>query len=363
MKIALIGGLWGSVLKRSSLVEKIAISIKNFISEFNIKEFYYENGGIYSELKDILSKLSKYDIVLWFPNISNEYEKVRNVKELFPKIILVTSKRNIDNKYNVQDLVSHSLMLKSNLLLEFSKKSSEKIYNGRLLDPLGNMWCDYTTDFDKIIKSLLSRVKFLLSITREGTNQMPDFINLPSPPDINGFYDIIKYCADKFHNMNKPAKHVTRFLGNSSFRCLRGFPSFKIGDYIYVSKRNVDKRYIDQNAFVLVRFDSKRKIWYSGENKPSVDTPIQLRLYEFYKNINYMLHSHVYIENAPFTKKAIPCGAIEEYSEIINIIPNNNSTNFCINLINHGSIILAQYPEYITSVKFINRNIPEHTEI
>lgn len=36
---------------------------------------------------------------------------------------------------------------------------------------------------------------------------------------------------------------------------------------------------------------SEYKVYYCGENKPSVDTPIQLRLYEKLPNINYMIDS------------------------------------------------------------------------
>ena len=60
-----------------------------------------------------------------------------------------------------------------------------------------------------------------------------------------------------------------------------------------------------------------------------------------------MVHSHVYIWTAPFTKTVIPCGALEEFFEIIQEYPNRNSSNFCINLKGHGSIVLAKDLDYL----------------
>lgn len=70
------------------------------------------------------------------------------------------------------------------------------------------------------------------------------------------------------------------------------------------------------------------KIYYCGDNKPSVDTPIQIRMYDKLPNINYMIHSHCYIKNAPYTKNALPCGAIEEVDEILNIIKESYDNDY-----------------------------------
>jgi hypothetical protein len=136
-------------------------------------------------------------------------------------------------------------------------------------------------------------------------------------------------------------------LGNASFRfrCEKGFPSFRSDEgTIYVSKRNIDKRLvIDMNSFVQVSLVSYNKLWvdYVGENKPSVDTPIQLLLYRYYSKINFMLHSHTYIWGAPFTHNIIPCGAVEEFFEIVQTMPGQDREKVMINLKGHGSLVMV----------------------
>ncbi len=358
MKLALVGGNWGNNPRSSSVIEKIY----NLISQIHIP--YYENGGTFEELQnEVIPALKEYDVILWFPNIDNSYDKVRNIKEIYPKSILVTSKRNVNFKYSDQELIAHSLMLKSNLLLEFSKHPDASNYNTRVIDPLGTVWSNYNQDLKTMVDNLLNRIKFLKNVTRQATYQIPDFISPPEVPIETSFFNVIKDYAATFHELVKPAESVTRFLGNSSFRCLRGFPSFKAGDYIFVSQRNVDKRYITCENFVPVRFDSMKNIWYSGNNKPSVDTPIQLRLYNYYKNINYMVHSHVYVKDAPNTNLAIPCGGVEEFDEIIQQLPSKHLKNFSINLIGHGCIVASENIDYLKSITFESRSIPEIMEI
>lgn len=85
--------------------------------------------------------------------------------------------------------------------------------------------------------------------------------------------------------------------------------------------------------------------------------------------INYILHSHCYIKNAPFTTTAIPCGAIEEYDEIMKLLSDSqidtHRNQYIINLIGHGSIIMwndmQQFHEDIEpTLAYYKRNIPEY---
>ena len=125
-----------------------------------------------------------------------------------------------------------------------------------------------------------------------------------------------------------------------------------------MSRRNIDKRYIAKEGFVPTTLRDG-SIYYWGEHKPSVDTPIQVRLYEALPNINFMLHSHVYLEDAPFTKHAVPCGALEEVEEVLNLITDKNVEYFEINLIGHGCIVFANTVEQIKELKYISRPMPE----
>jgi len=84
-------------------------------------EVIYNNGGSWDELLSILDGLPAGAIVLWFADVPNDKPKVvKQIKQRNPNIFLVTSKRNLNNEYPIQDLVSRALAVKSNLLIEFT---------------------------------------------------------------------------------------------------------------------------------------------------------------------------------------------------------------------------------------------------
>ena len=185
----------------------------------------------------------------------------------------------------------------------------------------------------------------------------------PIIPIKEDFLNIVREYATIFAQETFHTKEVKRFLGNASFRCPKGFPSFRDGKYIFVSKRNVNKEFIGIDEFVPVYLENDR-LYYCGKNKPSVDTPIQVRMYNLLPNINYMIHSHCYIENAPYTKNALPCGAIEEVDEITQLLKDyyNNDFNrdfYIINLIGHGSIMMSNNPKQLKDINMIGRKLPE----
>lgn len=358
MHILLVGGNFDDNGGRTSkIIDTIYTSLSNN-SGVSLIQFF--NGGYFDDIEKIIS-LSKYaNLVLWFPNIPNTKEKIRNVKELYPNTILISSKRNPGGKYDLPYLVNHALGLKSNLLVEFLV--TDDGIKSRILDPLGVCWCDYTKDFDLMIEKLIDRASELIKFTR-----VPSYTGGPALeiPDEKEFFEIIRGYANTFHNLINPTDGVTRFLGNASFRgfrCERGFPSFRHGDYIFVSQRNIDKRHIDREGFVATHSgikDNQNCVIYYGDNKPSVDTPIQLKLYEYYNQIQYMIHSHVYAEGAKFTKKAVPCGALEEFEEIIKICPKRELENFSVNLIGHGSLVFVKDLEYLKNISYFGRPKPE----
>lgn len=162
--------------------------------------------------------------------------------------------------------------------------------------------------------------------------------NLPhiTVPENNEFFNIVRNHSNTYSNLTQGI-NPQRFLGNCSFRCESGFPSFRKDGYIYVSRRNSNKDMISAEHFVAVNVNLSLsdKIIYLGTHKPSVDTPVQVMLYKNLPNINYMLHSHVYIKDAPFTQNKLPCGSLEEVDEILDCISKNNlkdNDTICINL-------------------------------
>lgn len=369
-KILFVGGSWDlNGGKKSKIVDEFAKHLPNAT---------VYNGGDYNDLNKILESCTNYDTVIWWANVPNELPKIRNVKDINYKAMLVSSKRNVDNKYSFQDLLQRSFALKSNLTVEFSKNDNK--YNMKLFDPLGNVWYE-GLDIEECSKALLDRLAFIKSITRESTVSSEENIgalawffnmfkeemyksdNNPEIPIKKEFLSIVRDYAYKFAEAAFQTKDVKRFLGNASFRCPKGFPSFREGKYIFVSKRNVNKEFIGIDEFVPV-YLKDGKIYYCGDNKPSVDTPIQVRMYNLLPNINYMIHSHCYIEDAPFTEKALPCGAVEEVDEISELLKDYYGNDFnrdfyLINLIGHGSIMMSNNPEQLKNINIVGRKLPE----
>lgn len=144
------------------------------------------------------------------------------------------------------------------------------------------------------------------------------------------------------------------------------WPSFRDGNNIFVSRRNVNKEYITIEEFVPTYLKDD-KLYYVGDYKPSVDSPIQVRLYNVLPNINYMIHSHCYVDGAPFTDEVLPCGAIEEIDEIINTIKDNyyslNKNFYAVNLAGHGSIMMSKDVEQLKNINISGRKLPEKQKV
>ena len=146
-----------------------------------------------------------------------------------------------------------------------------------------------------------------------------------------------------------------------------GFPSFRKNGYIFVSKRNIDKREIGAEGFVAVNpitlydyINNDIHVEYYGEDKPSVDTPVQLALYAIYPNIKWIIHSHAYIDGAPFTERSVPCGATQEIKEILAIEKSTSAKRWRINLKGHGSLVGADKIEHVKNIPYLAREFPEH---
>lgn len=376
MKLLCVGGNFDNENGRpSSLIKKMCDIIK---TDNEIALTIYNGGNIENLRKNILPSVKDFDMVMWFPNVSNNEVKERNVKAINPKTILITSKRNDNNKYSFAELINRALFIKANLTIEFSKTENGK-FNMMVFDPLGTMYYN-GTDIEKMTASLLKRAKKLTTFTRVPTTKVQSD-EIPEVPNETEFFDFAHNCADIFHNLIRPAEGTTRFLGNMSFRCQNGFPSFRGKDnIIYVSRRNVNKADIEASSFVPTYLDENSNVMYYGNNKPSVDTPVQLRLYKTLSWVNYMLHAHCYVQPSPdikdckiyTTSQPIPCGAIEEVEEILNTIRANGNISkenaprlIAVNLIGHGCTLMSKDIEILKKLQnfkdncFVARHMPE----
>lgn len=382
IKVLIVGGTFDNEGGRPS---KLINSMYNEIASVNGYEVIIYNGGLVSDLHNyILPSVVNYQIVMWFANVSNDEDKLRDVKALNPKCILITSKRNDDSKYTFAELISRALAIKANLTIEFSKQEDK--FNMMLFDPLGNVFYDGFT-ISQLCYQMMRRISQLLYFTRVPTIQETE-LSAPGVPEETEFFNFAHNCADIFHNLIRPAKGTERFLGNMSFRCQNGFPSFRgKNGIIYVSRRNVDKSDINAGSFVPTFLTEWNETKYFGDFKPSVDTPVQLRLYKLFPWANYMLHAHCYVDTTGIpnammldTTSPVPCGAIEEVSEIYKALPktindrsgivqlfNKNAPRLlAVNLAGHGCILIAKDVEIFKELQkhkdncFIQRPTPEY---
>lgn len=357
-KMLMVAGRFGDNPRESGYANKLYEAIGKVWKDY----IEIKNGGSFDILECLVRGAKMYDIILWFPDISNNYPKlVDKIKRVNYKALLVMSKNNIDNKYSFHELVARALKSKANLLIEFTRSASK--IAGTLIDPLGNTYCTQESNIDQLASVLTDRLEKLMEFTRIGSMEvglLHEGSDVTEVPNELEFFEITKVYAKTFHELVHAA-NSDRFLGNLSFRCERGFPSFRKGKIIYVSRRNIDKRYIGREGFVPVCSEFvDGKVAYDGEIQPSVDTPVQLMLYKKFKNVNYMLHAHVYVEGAPFTDHVIPCGSIEEYYSIVEKVVDEGATNFAINLKGHGCLLFGNIPDFFKEVKFEARPTPEN---
>ena len=317
------------------------------------KDWDYINGGNISYIQNFSPE--GIDVLLWMPNISNDEAKIiGDLKVKNPRMILIQSKRVIEKEYLPSDVVGR--LLKSHALLGIMITKEVNQYRYRLLDPLGNQWTDSSNIAD-IGVAINSRLDYLLGLSRIGSikKEIESQYIVPSE-----FIDIIKEYGSNFTKFVN-AVNPNRLLGNASTRCAKGFPAIRMENHILVTKRNVDKQTLNEDDFVLVEQDVNKSVYYKGENKPSVDTPIQLKLFKYYPNVKFMIHGHAYVKDGLFTSHKVPCGYMEEFDEIKGLIPNTDATNFKINLRGHGCLILANDLNYLKEqiVKLYSRPFPE----
>lgn len=402
-KAIIVAGNWtyfDQEVKPSGTMQKLAQALIS--SPIKFSTFDVKNGGYIGELEGIYETLGNYDIVFWFPNIDNDIPKMLPIKEKFQKIMLITSKNNRSNKYTFQELIQRALTTKSNLMVEVTEKEDK--FSFRLFDPLMNVFYE-GTDINELASNMINRLVYLMSITRQRTYQEPEDkslvlkwyfdqfatkmepcegeAHLAVPPQTE-FLNLVHEYADIFTSLMPPLCNQERFIGNCSLkpnpiigRCSKSMPSFRHADLIFVSKRNIDKSQIELEHFVPVyeaKYDPKIAngettiLKYYGKDKPSVDTPIQVRLYKSLPNINYMIHSHCYVDDGDYTiiqtNTVNPCGAIEEANEILSAIDktigDRNLNRYVINLKGHGAIIMGNTVDDLRNISFKSRPTPEY---
>lgn len=306
---------------------------------------------------DAVLKAEGYEVVFWLIN-----DNWVSVKSVVPTAIVIGYLESRQRMVNVDelaaisnglyggykpfvDLLNESLLHRDNLTIA-SDGSGYQLY-----DPLGTQWYKGNS-IPGLVYSLMKRTAFLLNTHRERTKKADITIEVP---DNTEFFNYVHEAADIFHETIQHSPGVTRLLGNASFR---GSDSV-----IYASERDVDKALVSKETFVPA-FDENGITMYSGIKKPSKDTVVQLRLYGLFKNINYIVHSHCYVKGAPYTAEPVPCGALEEVDEVIDVINKAYNGDFtrgyyAVNLIGHGCLVFASDLAAIRKTEYFTRQLPE----
>jgi len=364
MKYVFVGGSFDS---KGGKASGLAAALRRGVATVLGDESIVYNGGDLEKLAEA-SRMTRTPglAVLWFANVPNDLPKdaVREIKAQNNACLLVTSKRVVEKEYDLAQIVQHALHLKSNLFVVFTKQGA--VYHSKLYDPLGNLFHS-SIDFVDMGVAIGERLKFLSTVIRKGTERTE---GVPPPvPDEAGFFGYVRSAAQQFSGLLPVPKLIERFVGNAAFRCSYGFPAFRDGDIVFVSRRNIDKAAIGAEGFVpvLMATGPDGKFRYFGDHKPSVDTPIQVRLFATYPHIKYLIHGHVYVVGADFTDIAWPCGSFQEAGDIAEKTWDGhgpeNVTRFVLNLKGHGFIAGADDYRYFESLKFIARPFPESIPI
>lgn len=352
--ILIVGGTWEKTSgKPSKIINELYEGFHHCNGEISFGKITLYNGGSFDNLSSIFDTIHNYDAVIWMPNVSNNEDKILpKIKQKYPHVLLIGSKRMFEKDYTYSDVVGLLLKNHCNLGICIEKDSfaiSKKDYEFTLLDPLGNRWFKAKSMF-VFSQKLFHHIIYLFSLTRIPSKSITETTQRRVGIVDNTFIECVQKYGKKFDEFIT-AVNPNRLLGNAATRCCSGFPAFRSQndrDVYYISQRNIDKANIGAQNFVRV-CTTENVVEYFGEKKPSVDSPIQIRLFNYYHNVNYIIHGHVYIKNAKKTSKNIPCGYIEEFDEIKKLHPNKTDANFCINLLGHGCLILANELSYLES--------------
>lgn len=338
-KLLLVGGGFGTLEKSSALVTKLQKKLSGSY------DMHVINGSTLKHLHQAIHSLVPYmDIVIWLADVSNNAPKMLPLlKRINPKILLIASKRMDDRDLRLSDVIGKMLLNKVNLNICITK--TEAGYFNEVIDPLGNIfYSGYDIRF--MISALVLRMEYLSNAQRKPSRRM--LVDVKYEDD--GFLKVVKEFGNRFAQFVEQL-NPNRLLGNASTRCSFGFPSTKQEGMIFVSRRNVDKKTLNEDSMVPVVYDNiSDSILYGGHNKPSVDTPIQVMLYEKYPHINYIIHGHCYVKDAPMTEIAVPCGDVRELKEI-----SKANGYFCgssaINLKGHGCLIMAEDLKFFDHIR------------
>lgn len=311
--------------KASSIAFKLAGELNTNIDIFN---------GKLPGLDGTNADVSGYDLILWMPNIPNDLPTYRPVKD--KGAILIISKVIHGDRTEI-DAVSRIFEFGANAVLCIYKDNPKKM-SFRLIDALGNTWAG-TSDLSLLANQIHRFYEWSRGQVRISYAHSSGIVK-PHVELSEKLIEVNSCLANKVQS-----SMGIRYFGNFSTRCMKLFPTSRIetqpNTYL-VSPRNVDKHYIRKDDFVMVG-----PPWYYGDRKYSVDTPIQVALYQQFSDINFMIHGHATIKGAKTTKEYYPCGDLREVEGVAKLFRQGHRT---VNLLNHGFLIATDSLDKLASL-------------
>ncbi len=355
------------------------------------------NGGDEKDLEGIVNFAvnQKFPVIYWLPTFENNYNS--KWKELNNKIGSAGTNiiRGVTNLNGKEPLVTK--LLDSNnysnpeLVLEIFMDLGGAL-NARVLDSIGNLYLDDCDDFVRIARVLDKRVEEMKGYKRV---QSRGGIDTKAPAEMHftrlllDYFKKNKGLVATYGNQGGYGPHDS-FIESASFMYGQWHPNFnslgtiflntyelkslaKEEEKIYGRLQNT-KEWAERRIFSPVslrspadseiRVDGRPVLNYtaieSGYPDQGEDASMHMNLYQYFKNARYIIHTHSYVENAPFTSGGVAISGKTNGSELIwGAVKDGEATNFSVNLCGHGSVVVAEDVEHLREIKFIARPVPE----
>jgi hypothetical protein len=288
------------------------------------------------------------NLIIWAPDIDNEEPKDYPVKD--KGAVLICSKVIREDRTEA-DAVARIFAMHGNAVIAVYRDNPLEV-EFQLIDALGNKHGERTSNLLSLAGIIVEFRDWTVGQKRETYRQLDGSTLEPDMKLPAKLIELNTILADKVES-----QMGDRYFGNFSTRCMRLFPSLRGENLFMFSPRNTDKRRLTPSDFVVVSPPH-----YYGDRKYSVDTPCQVKIYQEFSDINFMIHGHAYIDgravDVQTTEHYYPCGDLREVPEILAIFATGARI---VNLRNHGFILasesIEQMEQMVTWLPFVQKDI------
>lgn len=159
LQILLVGGTFDAQGGRpSGYLRQMAAALQSALPEDACRVV---NGGTLAELEALPQELAALSHVFWFADVSNDHPKLlRQFKQAFPRLVLVSSKNNRRGRYRAEELFERLEASQSRLLLEFTDGPDGRLL-ATLLGPQRRVVLAACPDIPTVARSCLAELGLL----------------------------------------------------------------------------------------------------------------------------------------------------------------------------------------------------------